>query len=377
MVSRIGAVVGKEFRHLLRDPRMLAMVLVMPVFQLLLFSYAISFDVRNVPMVVVDTDHTPASRHFVTSFSASEIFRVVKQSDSVRDIDPAFESNTATIALVVPAGFGEALARGEPGGVGVLVDGTQTIAAKVARSAAIALTQRYGQQLAVTWANGQDADPASFGGLDPRLRTWYNPELRSSDFLIPGLMVVILMIVTVQQTAIAVVRERDQGTSEQLTVSRLRRGELMFGKLLPWTLLAFVEIVLITLLALCVFGVPLRGSVAALAVGSTLFVFAALGLGLVISAIAPNMDVANLASILIAFLPAFLLSEFAFPLDQVPTVLQWFSMLFPGRYMVDISRAVFLKGGSFPEVWPNMAALAAYAAATLMLSSLLYRRRES
>ena len=377
MIGRIGAVVGKEFRHLARDPRMLAMVLAVPVFQLLLFAYAISFDVRNVPMIVVDTDHTVASRQFISSFSASDIFRVVERSDSIADIDPAFESNAATIALVVPAGFADALARGEQGKVGVLIDGTQTTAAKVARAAAIALTQRYGQQLAVAWAAGQNIDLSTFGGLDPRLRTWYNPELRSSDFLIPGLMVVILMIVTVQQTAITVVRERDLGTSEQLTVSRLRRGELMFGKLLPWTLVAFVDVVLITMLALWVFGVPLRGSVAALAAGATLFIFAALGLGLVISAVAPNQDVANLASMLIAFLPAFLLSQFAFPLDQVPTVLQWFSMLFPGRYMVEISRSVFLKGASFPQVWPNLVALAVFAVATLALSSMLYRRRES
>ena len=377
MIRRVGAVVGKEFLHLVRDPRMLIMVLAIPVFQLLLFAYAISFDVRNVPMVVVDTDHTPASRQFVSSFSASDIFRVVKQSDSVADVDPAFESNAATIALIVPAGFADSLARGEKADVGILVDGTQTTAAKVARAAAVAITQRYGQQLALSWAADADADPAAFGGLDPRLRTWYNPELRSSDFLIPGLMVVILMIVTVQQTAITVVRERDLGTSEQLTVSRLRRGEMMFGKLLPWTLLAFIDVVLITILALWVFSVPLRGSVATLAVGSTLFIFAALGLGLVISAVAPNQDVASLASILIAFLPAFLLSAFAFPLDQVPAVLQWFSMLFPGRYMVEISRSVFLKGASFPQVWPELVALAVFAVVTLVAASTLYRRRAS
>ena len=377
MISRVGAVVVKEFLHLFRDPRMLAMVMAIPVFQLLLFAYAISFDVRNVPMLVIDTDHTPASRQFVGSFSASDIFRVVKQSDSIADVDPAFESNAATIALIVPAGFGESLARGDQGKVGILVDGTETTAAKVARSAAIALTQQYSQEISITWAQGQNLDLSAFAGLDPRLRTWYNPELRSSDFLIPGLMVVILMIVTVQQTANTVVRERDLGTADQLTVSQLRRGEMMFGKLLPWTLIAFIDVIVITVLALWVFGVPLRGNVLALAAGSTVFIFAALGLGLVVSAVSPNMDFSSLVSILVAFLPAFLLSQFAFPLEQVPAFLQWFSMLFPGRYMVEISRSVFLKGGSFAEVWPNLAALTVFAVVTLTVASLLYRRRQS
>jgi len=377
MIRRVGAVSRTEFLHLLRDPRMLAIVLVMPVIQLLLFAYAISFDVSNVPMIVVDTDHTPASRQFIAAFSASSLFKIVEQTESMSAIDPAFESNEATIALVVPAGFSQSLARGEKANVGVLVDGSEPNAARVSRAAATALTQQYSQQVSVAWAAGQGVDLSALGTLDPRLRTWYNPDLSSSDFLIPGLMVVILMIVTVQQTANTLVRERDLGTSEQLTVSPLRRGELMLGKLLPWTLLAFVDVVLITVLAMGVFGVPLRGSIAALALGSVLFVFSALGLGLLISAVAPSMDVANLAAILIAFLPAFLLSGFAFPLSQVPTFLQWISMIFPGRYMVDISRDVFLKGASFPQVWTDMVALAVFATVMFVASSALYRRRES
>ena len=377
MIRRIGAVARIEFIHLLRDPRMLAIVLVMPVIQLLLFAYAISFDVRNIPMIVVDTDHTPASRQYVEAFSASGLFDVVERSDSASDVDAAFMTNNARAALIIPAGFGDALARGEQAQAAILVDGSQPNTARVARAAAMALTQLYGKQIAVAWAADQGVDLSAIGGLEPRLRTWYNPDMRSSDFLIPGLMVVILMIVTVQQTAVTLVRERTLGTAEQLTVSPLRRGELMLGKLAPWTLLAFVDIAVITALSMGVFGVPMRGSIAALAAGAVLFVLAGLGMGLMISAVAPSLDVANLAALLAAFLPAFLLSGFAFPLSQIPTILQWFAKIFPGQYMVTISRDVFLKGASFPQVWPSLVALAVFATITLGVSSVLYRRRES
>jgi ABC-2 type transport system permease protein len=190
-------------------------------------------------------------------------------------------------------------------------------------------------------------------------------------------MVVILAIVTVQQTAVTLVRERALGTQEQLQVSPTRRAELMIGKLLPWSLIAFTDVVAITAIGLLVFAIPLRGSVPALATGSALFVLAALGMGLLISAIAPTMDTANILGLLIAFLPAFLLSGFAFALDQIPVVLQWLSYAFPARYMVTISRGVFLKGSGFAELWPELAALAAYALAMLIFSSALYGRRSA
>jgi ABC-2 type transport system permease protein len=190
-------------------------------------------------------------------------------------------------------------------------------------------------------------------------------------------MVVILAIVTVQQTAVTLVRERDLGTQEQLEVSPTRRAELMIGKLLPWTLIAFIDVAAITGIGLLVFAIPLRGSVPALAVGSALFVLAALGMGLLISAIAPSMDIANILGLLIAFLPAFLLSGFAFALDQIPVVLQWLSYAFPARYMVTISRGVFLKGSGFAELWPELAALAAYSLVMLVFSSALYGRRSA
>ena len=372
---RVGAVVRKEFKHLARDARVLLAVVITPVVQLLLFAYAISFDVEDVRTLVVDLDRTPASRAYVTEYDGSPFFDVVARGGALADVDAAFDAGTARVAVVVPPGFARTLASGEAAQVAVFVDGSEPTSARVAQAYSVALNQLYSQQLTRAWADAQGLDLSGVGTLEPRIRTWYNPERRSSDFLIPGLMVVILAIVTVQQTAVTLVRERDQGTQEQLEVSPLRRLELMVGKLLPWTLIAFADVALITLLGRLVFDVPLRGDMWTLAVGSALFVFAARGMGLVISAIAPSLDTANMLALLIAFLPAFLLSGFAFALDQIPLVLQWVSYLFPARHMVTISRGVFLKGAGFAEVWPELAWLGGYALVMLLLAAVLYGRR--
>jgi ABC-2 type transport system permease protein len=374
---RVGAVAGKEFKHLLRDPRVLATVLILPVLQLLLFAYAISFDVKDVPTVVLDEDNTPASRQYLQAYRSSEFFDVLGSASDPAQIDQLFDQNRVRIAVIVPSGFARSIDSGEKAQVAVLCDGSEPTSAQLAQAYATALNAGYGQQVAVEWADRQGLSLAQVGAIEPRLRTWYNPEGKSSTFLIPGLMVVIIMIVTVQQTAVTLVRERELGTGEQMTVSPLRRGELMVGKLLPWTLLAFADMLVIAMVGIWVFDLPLRGEIGFLAASSVVFVFAALGLGLIISAVAPSLETANISGLLIAFLPAFLLSGFAFPLDSIPTPLQWLSYAFPGRYMVTISRGVFLKGAGFAELWPELAALAGYALVVLLASSVLYRRRSA
>jgi ABC-2 type transport system permease protein len=374
---RVGAVAGKEFKHLLRDPRVLATVLILPVLQLMLFAYAISFDVKDVPTVVLDQDNTPASRQYLQAYRSSEFFDVLGSADDLAQVDQLFDQNRVRIAVIVPSGFARSLDSGEKAQVAVLCDGSEPTSAQLAQAYATALNAGYGQQVAVEWADRQGLSLAQVGAIEPRLRTWYNPEGKSSTFLIPGLMVVIIMIVTVQQTAVTLVRERELGTGEQMTVSPLRRGELMVGKLLPWTLLAFADMLVIAMVGIWVFDLPLRGDIGLLAASAVVFVFAALGLGLIISAVAPSLETANISGLLIAFLPAFLLSGFAFPLDSIPTPLQWLSYAFPGRYMVTISRGVFLKGAGFAELWPELAALAGYALVVLLASSVLYRRRSA
>ncbi len=373
--GRIGAVVRKEFIHVGRDPRLLAVVLVMPIIQLLLFAYAISFDVRNLPTVVVDLDRTPDSTAYLRAYEASGLFQVTAHETTLAAVDESFARNEARVAVVVPAGFARSLARGEAAQVGVFVDGSEPNSAKVAQTYSAALNQLYGRSLAVAWASTQGLDLRQTVLVEPRLRTWYNPDRASSIFLIPGLMVVIIMIVTAQQTAVTLVREREQGTAEQLMVSPLRRIELMVGKLTPWVIMAFLDVAVIAAVGALLFHVPMRGDLLALGVGAVLFVASCLGIGLIVSAVAPSLDTANMAAFLIAFLPAFLLSGFAFALDQIPPVLDWISRIFPARYMVTISRGVLLKGAGFDELWPQVAALAAYATVALLIAVRLHGRR--
>jgi len=380
--TRIQAVVVKEFRHLRRDPRMLAIVLLMPVVQLLLFAYAVSFDVRHVPTLVLDQDRTAASRSYVSSYVGGELFDLVGHVSSANDVDAALERGDARVAVVVPAGFAAALARGEAAPVTVLVDGSETNTARIASTYATALNARYGGRLAVDWAERQGVDTQGVdtqanGALEPRVRVWYNPDLRSTVFLVPGLLVVVMLVVTVQQTAVTLVRERDLGTAEQMQVSALRGGELMLGKLLPWTLLALLDAAVITLIGVTVFDVPLRGDIPLLALACTIFVFAALALGLLVSAVAPSLEVANQVAMLLAFLPGFLLSGFAFPLDAIPRVLQWVSYAFPGRYMVEITRGVFLKGAGVAELWLPLAQMTAYAVVLVTLAVVASSRRRA
>lgn len=368
-VGRIVAIARKEFIHLSRDPRMLISVLAMPILQLLLFAYAISFDVRDVPTVVLDQDRTPESRAFVREFEQSDFFRSVGAVSTLAEVDQAFDEGRARVAVVVAPGFEASILRNDKGHAAVFVDGSEPNSAQLGQAFAVALSERLDRQLLTSWANRQGLDPSAFGQALPVTRTWYNPGRRSADFLVPGLMVVIIMIVTVQQTAVTLVRERDQGTLEQLLVSPIRRGELVVGKVSPWALLGFADMVLITFVALIVFRIPLRGDVLTLAVSTFLFVLCCLALGLLISARATSPEAANFLALMVSFLPGFMLSGFAFPLNTIPPVLQFASYLFPGRYMVVISRGVFLKGAGFDVLWPQVAALVAYAFVSLSLAA--------
>lgn len=376
-LNRVWAIALKEFTHIRRDPRMIISVLVVPLLQLLLFSYALSYDVKNTPTVVLDLDQTAASRAYVEEYMTSHFFDVKGAVDSLDEVDRAFETNVARTAVVVGSGFEAEQAAGRKGQVLVLLDGSEPVGAQLGQAYANALNASLSQEVAMEWAQRSGADVSSVGALEPRIRNWYNPEGSSRAFLVPGLLVVIVMIVTVQNTAVTLVKERDQGTLQQMTISPIRQWELMIGKMTPWAALGLIDAVAIVLAAVYGFHVPLRGDLMVLAVSMALFIMCSLGLGLIISARAKSVESANIMALLSSFLPAFMLSGFAFSLNSVPWLLRTVSYLFPGRYMVTISRGVFLKGASWDILWPQVLSLAVYATLTVMIASLLYGRRSS
>lgn len=371
---RLLAIARKEFVHIVRDWRMIVAVLIMPLAQLLLFAYAISFDVRNVPTVVYDADQTQASRDYIAAASNTGFFSVIGPVRSNEQIDLAFDRGLARAAIVVQRGFGDALARSQTAHATVLLDGSEPNSAQLGRAYALALNNVYGNRVLSQWATGRGMT-MTFGQLEPSSRTWYNPERSSAFFLVPGLMVVIIMIVTVQQTAVTLVRERDAGTLEQLLVSPLGQGELVLGKVLPWVVLGFIDTVVITAVSIAVFNVPLRGDVMLLAISMFLFVLCSLSIGLVISAVAPTIESANMIGLLVSFLPGFMLSGMAFPLASIPPFLQFVSFLFPGRYMIEVSRGVFLRGAGWPQLGAQVVSLLIYSVIGLTLAAVLNRRQ--
>ncbi len=374
-LGRVAAIARKELRQITRDPRTLVFALGMPVFMLVLFAYALSFDVRNVATVMVDQDNTPASRQFSETVAHSGFFLIEANLQTQQQVDRAFDTGAARAAVVIARGFGDQMASGRKGRVAVLLDGSEPNSAQLGQSYGNAIAQIWGSNIAIQGLESQGVLAGRFGGVQPHLRIWYNPEAKSSAFLVPGLIVVIIMIVTVLQTATSLVREEDSGTLEQLLVSPLKRWELVVGKVAPWVALAAIDVVVISLLAVFVIGVPFRGSVLLFGVGSALFLLCALALGIFISAIASSVEVANQIAIIVSFLPAFMLSGFVFPLANIPQVLQWASYLFPARYMIVISRAEFLKGTGLDILWPQFAALAVYAVLALTLATVAYRNK--
>jgi ABC-2 type transport system permease protein len=376
-VGRVLAIARKEFIHISRDWRMIVAVLVLPLAQLLLFAYAISFDVRNVPTVTLDLDKSVASRAYLDAYSKSGFFEVQGAVADLAGIDSAFDRSQARVAIVVQRGYGDAIAAGRTGSVSVLVDGSEPNSAQLAQTYAVALNQALGRQALATWAEARGLGSLQIGSLQPRIQAWYNPERKSADFLIPGLMIVIIMIVTIQQTAVTLVKERENGTLEQLLESPLTHSELIVGKILPWAVLGVLDTVTITAVAMGVFGIPLRGDVLVLTVGIGLFIVCALSLGLVISAVAPSLESANIAALLLSFLPGFMLSGMAFPLESIPPILQFVSYLFPARYMVEIARGVFLKGASWDILLPQVLSLAVYALVALGAATVLNRRQRT
>ena len=374
-MNRILAIARKEFLHIIRDKRLIAVIVIMPLVQLFLYAYALSFDVKHLPTATLDLDRTTTSRQYIDALQQSNYFTVDNVLTSYGQVDSAFEANAEKVVVVVEAGFGDHIGAGKQGNVQILVDGSDANAAQLGSTYASALSRIFGAKVLVTQLESKGASIASGGGLSAAVRTWYNPEGISAAYFVPGLIVVLVTMVTVLQTANTLVREKENGTYEQLIVSPLSRIELMVGKIAPWALIGALDVIIIAVVGIVAFGIPFRGSVGLFSLSALLYVICTLGLGLIVSARAPTVDSANQLGALIGFLPTFMLSGFVFPLTSMPPFLQFLSYLFPARYFMVVCRTVFLKGGSLAVLWPQIAALAVFATVIVVLAASLYRER--
>lgn len=357
---RVRRMLVKELRQIFRDPRMKRVIFVAPLIQLIIFGYAVNTDIRHTPTFVVDHDRTAASRELVDALTASGYFRVEGRSQRPADLLAALDRGDAIMGVEIPRGFAETLAAGGGARVQVLVDGTNSNTATVVQANAVRILQDFGARGAgARLAAGGAAAPT--GGVELRARAWYNPDLASRVYNVPAVIGVILMLMCLLLTAMAVVRERESGTLEQLMVTPLGPTELMLGKTLPVALIAFADLVLITTVAILWFDVPFRGSPVALFLAAALYILAGLSLGLLLSTTARTQQEALMVMFLF-FLPAIVLSGFMFPIFTMPELFQWLTLLNPLRHFIEIVRGVFLKAEGVADLWPQYLALLLMAA---------------
>ena len=375
---RLRCLVWKEFLELRQNPRLFGIVIVAPIIQLTMLGYAATTDVRDVPVVVADADRSPASRNLIARFDASRNFTVIDTVTSVRDIDAFLQRGDAWIALAIPTGYGASIQEGAPASLQVVADGSDSNSTTVALGYATALIGEYATDLIASGppsplASARQAPAAP--AIDLRIRVWFNPQLESRFFMIPGVLALLLLLVTANLAAMAIVREKELGTLEQLNVTPLRRWELIVGKLLPYGVIAFIDVLLVTAVAVFWFEVPFRGSLALLLATSVLYVICTLGLGLFISTVSDTQQQAMMTATFFFLTPMIYLSGFIFPIENMPRVIQYATYLIPLRYFLVIVRGIFLKGIGFDLLWPQAAALAAWGVVVLSLAVARSRKR--
>ena len=368
-LRRVRALAHKEMIHVVRDIRIVYLALGLPVVLLALFGYAVSFDLERLPLGLVDQDRTPASRRLAEAMTASDAFEVAVRLGDPSECEPYFRRGELKVALVIPPDFGRHLARGERAEAQLLLDGADGTTTSIALGYAMGISQAETQRMLEQ--SGLVLRPAI---LD-RVRVRFNPGMRSSRFIVPGLIAVILAIMAVLLTALTVAREWERGSMEQLFATPVRRLEVIVGKLLPYVALGLVQVLLVVTLGAWLFGVPIAGSLGLLFLAALLFLIAMLGQGLLISVATRNQQVATQVGFVSSLLPALLLSGFLFPIENMPRLLQILSLAIPARYFIVVLRGVLLKGNDLAVLWPQFAALTAFALVMIGLSTARFRRR--
>jgi ABC-2 type transport system permease protein len=361
----------KELIELRQDPRLFGIVILAPILQLTILGYAATTDVKDVPMVVVDADRSVASRELLSRFEASDNFSIVGVVGSTDEIDAWLEDGRAWMALSIPPEYGDRVARGGTATIQVIADGTDSNSTNVALGYARVLLAGYSDELIARRSGGQTPERL----ITPVVRVWFNPDLVSRDFMIPGIVALLLLVITTNMSAMAIVREKELGTLEQLNVTPLARWELITGKLLPYALVGIIDVILVLFVAIFWFEVPMRGSLVLLFAMSLVYLLTTLGLGLFVSTISATQQQAMMTTTFFFLTPMIYLSGFIFPIENMPSWIQPVTYLIPLRYFLVILRGLFLKGVGLETFWPQALALLAWGVAILTLATLRSSKR--
>ncbi len=370
----ILSILWKEFLQLRRDPRLFPVIFISPVLQLILLGYAANLDVKNIPSVICDLDHSMASRGFLDDFVNSGYFSVEARVDRMDEIDRYLDHGDVSMAFVIPRGFGDRLAGGREASVMLIADGSESQSASIGVNYATMIAANYTQKIvfeAFERARGLGLKPVL---VKPELRVWYNPELKSRNFMVPGVLGLILMIMTTTLASLGIVRERESGTMEQLIVTPIRPYQLIAGKLLPFVLIGLVDTTFVISVARGWFGIPVRGSVALLFALCLAFMLNTLGIGLFVSTISRTQQQAMLTS-LFFIMPQIVLSGFVFPIENMPKFFQYLTTVIPIRYFFVIIRGIMLKGAGWPELWNQAAALMGLGTVILVFSVARFHKK--
>jgi len=374
MNSRLVSILRKEFIQITRDKRTLAIILIIPIMQLFLLGYSATSDVRNIPLAVFDQCRCAESRSLLDTYRAADYFRLAYMVGSENEIRLLIEQGEARAGLIIPPDYNTNLAEGKAE-VAFILDGSDATAGSTALSAATLIGQSQATHLMIQRLERSGMDASNFQPpLQVRTRVWYNPDLVSSYFMIPGVIGMILYAITSILTATAVVRERERGTIEQLIVTPIRPWELVVGKILPYAILAFINTLEVLAIGHWWFGMPVRGDLSLILACSGLLVLSGLGIGLFASTIANTQQEAML-TVWMTLLPSIFLSGFFFPLEAMPQFLQWISYIIPLRYYLIIIRALLIKGVGAGPIWSEILALAVFGIAIMAAASVRFRKR--
>jgi len=364
---RTSAMARKELLHIIRDPRSLMAALTQPVLVLLLFGYALSLDVDRIPTMIYDADHSAVSQNLVQEFRGSKYFQIVDEVDSYKPIERAMDQRRILVGVAIPYDYSRNLLSGKEAPVQILLDGTDSNTASIAMGYAEGLVQSYAghaRQDAQSMRSGSVLQPP----VNTSARVWYNPDLLSRNFIVPGLIGVITMIIAALLTSLTIAREWENGTMEQLLSTPVRPIEMALGKLSAHFLLGLVDMLIALFVGVVIFGVPLKGSPVLLLFSACVFLYGALAWGLYISAMFRNQLAAYQMGTLTSFLPAFLLSGFIYPIANMPRIIRVISFVIPARYFIDMTKGIFLKGLGLRYLWFDLLLLIVYAVAISFLA---------
>ncbi len=367
---RIRELVRKEFIQLFRDKRNRPLLVISPLIQLIVFGYVVTTDVRDIRVGIIDQSRTPESRRLIEAVSANKTFRVTHWIDDPRDMDRLLLERRINLGIRIPPDFGATIRHRETADIQILVDGSMSNMAAVRISYVMTVLETFNSQL----LRELYARRIDFGEIDGRIRTWYNPNLDSQYFYVPGIVAFLVMLLSLLLTSMAIVREKEAGTMEQLIVTPLRPAELILGKTIPFIIIAQAQMVMVIVFAKWWFGIPFIGSAPLLLVAAAVFLMSTLGIGLFISTVSRTQQQAMMTNFFF-ILPFFMLSGFVFPIANMPAAVQWLSYLNPLRYFLVIIRGIFLKGTGIAVLWPQFAGLAVLGLVVFTLAVKRFRKR--